>query len=153
VSLLLLVPLYALGALGLQWVLGRVVRVLEALGLYAAELPGRGIDWVARKLGGGPATGAAEKISEGFYLFTWKGPVTLLSYLVVVGLQVSVIVAYTELFAAWWPEGAWVFGLLSLVWLWLSVGLWGLLLYWVLWLVFGLWLGLLGAFWRLLFSS
>ena len=148
-DLLLLIPLYCLGALVVQWVLGRIVSVLTALGFYAAELPGRGIDWLARKLGGGRATGAAEKISEGVYLFTWKGPITLLSYLVIVGLQVGVIVTYTELFAAHWPATGWVFGVLSLGWLWLIIGLWGLILYWVIWLIFGLWLGLLGAFWGL----
>ncbi|MBI4589041.1 MAG: hypothetical protein HY725_09395 [Candidatus Rokubacteria bacterium] len=148
-SLLLGIPLYCLGALVVQWLLNRVVRFLSTLGLYAAELPGRGIDWVARKLGGGPATGAAEKISAGVYLLTWKGPITLFSYLVIVGSQVGVIVTYTELFAAQWPGVGWVFGLLSLVWLWLSIGLWGLVLYWIVWLIFGLWLGLLGAFWGL----
>ena len=52
--------------------------------------------------------------------------------------------------AGWtgWSAG-WVFGLLSLVWLWLSIGFWGLILYWIVWLIFGLWLGLLGAFWNL----
>jgi len=147
VSLLLGIPLYCLGALVIQWVLTRVVRLLGALGLYAAELPGRGADWLAQRLGGGRATGTAEKISEGVYFFTWKGPITLLSYLLVVGLQVGVIVAYTESFAARWPAAGWVFGIMSLVWLWLSVGFWGLLLYWIIWLIFGVWLGLLGAFW------
>lgn len=149
VSLVLAVPLYCLGALVVQWGLNRAIRFLRAIGLTVALLPGRGLDWMARKLGGGPATGVAEKISEGVYLVTWKGPVTLVSYLMIVGFQVGVIVAYTELFAAGWPEAGWVFGLLSLVWLWLSIGLWGLLLYWILWLVFGLWLGLLSAFWGL----
>lgn len=146
-SLLLGISLYCLGALAIQWVLIRVVRLLNALGVYAAELPGRGLDWLARRLGGGRATGAAERISEGFYLFTWKGPVTLLSYLVVVGIQVGVIVTYTELFAMRWPHAGWVFGLMSLVWLWLAIGFWGLILYWIVWLIFGLWLGLLGVFW------
>jgi len=149
VSLLLGIVLYCLGALVVQWVLRRVVRLLGALGFYAAVLPGRGVDWLARRLGGGRATGAAERISEGVYLFTWKGPVTLFSYLVVVGVQVGVIVTYTELFAARWPDAGWLFGLLSLVWLWLSIGFWGLILYWIVWLIFGLWLGLLGAFWNL----
>ena len=147
-SLLLGIPLYCLGAVVIQWVINRVIRLLSAVGLYAAELPGRGIDRVARMLGGGRATGAAERISEGVYFLTWKGPITLLSYLVVVGFQVGVIVAYTEIFAARWPAAGWVFGIMSLVWLWLSVGFWGLLLYWIIWLIFGLWLGLLGAFWR-----
>ncbi len=143
-------PLYCLGALVLQWILNRVVRILRALGLYAADLPGRGMDWLAGRLGGGRATGAAEKISEGVYLFTWKGPITLLSYLVVVGVQVAAIVSYTELFIAQWPRAGWVFVVLSLVWLWLSIGFWGLIVYWIIWLIFGLWLGLLGAFWGLL---
>ncbi len=149
VSLLLGIVLYCLGALVVQWVLRHVVRLLGVLGFYAAVLPGRGVDWLARRLGGGRPTGAAEKISEGVYLFTWKGPVTLLSYLVVVGFQVAVIVTYTELFAARWPGAGWLFGLLSLVWLWLSIGFWGLILYWIVWLIFGLWLGLLGEFWNL----
>ena len=149
VSLLVGIPLYCLGALVVQWALRYVIRILGALGFYAAELPGRGMDWLARRLGGGRATGAAEKISAGVYLFTWKGPVTLLSYLVVVGVQVAVIVAYTEVFVAQWPRAGWVFGLLSLVWLWLSIGFWGLTLYVVVWVIFGLWLGLLRAFWEL----
>ncbi len=146
-SLLVGLVLYGLGALFVQWVLSGVVRLLSALGFYAAELPGRGVDWLAQRLGGGRPTGAVGRISEGFYLFTWKGPITLLSYLLVIGLQVAVIVTYTELFAARWPAAGWVFGLLSLVWLWLGVGLWGLVLYWIVWLIFGVWLGLLGAFW------
>ena len=59
----------------------------------------------------------------------------------------GVIVAYTELFITQWPATGWVFGVLSLVWLWLSIGFWGLILYWIVWLIFGLWLGVLGAFW------
>lgn len=148
-SLLVGVLLYCLGAIVIQWILSRVVGLLSALGVYAAEFPGRGLDWLARRLGGGRATGAAGRISEGFYLLTWKGPITLLSYLLVVGFQVAVIVTYTELFIARWPATGWVFGVLSLVWLWLSIGFWGLILYWIVWLIFGLWLGLLGAFWGL----
>lgn len=143
------IPLYCLGALVIQWILSGAARLLSALGGAAAELPGRGVDWLARRLGGGRATGAAGKISEGFYLFTWKGPITLFSYLLVVGFQVGVIVTYTEIFVARWPALGWVFGLMSLVWLWLAVGFWGLILYWIVWLVFGLWLGLLGTFWGL----
>ena len=148
-SLLIGIPLYCLGALVVQWVLGHVVRLLGALGFYAAVLPGRGVDWLARRLGGGRATGAAERISEGVYLFTWKGPITLLSYLIVVGVQVGVIVSYTEFFVAQWPGAGWVFALLALVWLWLSIGFWGLIVYFIVWVIFGLWLGVLRAFWEL----
>ena len=149
-SLLLGIPLYCVGALVVQWVLRHVVRLLGALGFYAAVLPGRGVDWLARRLGGGRATGAAERISEGVYLFTWKGPITLLSYLIVVGVQVGVIVSYTEFFVAQWPSAGWVFALLALVWLWLSVSFWGLIVYFIVWVIFGLWLGVLRAFWELI---
>ena len=148
-SLLLGIPLYCLGALVVQWVLRHVVRFLGALGFYSAVLPGRGADWLARRLGGGRATGAAERISEGVYLFTWKGPITLLSYLIVVGVQVGVIVSYTEFFVAQWPDAGWVFALLALVWLWLSIGFSGLIVYFIVWVIFGLWLGVLRAFWEL----
>lgn len=143
----LFIPTAFVFSLLLSFILG----LLNLLGFGIAALPGIGGDWVSSKLGISPAEDSpASKFNTFMYIFTWAGPIYLMSQLLIIGLYASGVTVFTGLFISWFPGAETTLQVLAFIWLWSVIGFTGLIAYALLLSVLKIWLGSLGIFWSVL---
>lgn len=137
--------------------MGFGLSLLNLIGLGVAGLAGLAGNWIAKRFGvANPEGSVAERFNTGMYVFTWAGPVYLISQVLIFLLQATGITFVTGLFIHWFPGAQTTLQILGFLWLWMSIGISGLLAYAVVLWILKIWLGSLGIFWALmdaLFSS
>ena len=124
-----------------------LLDLLSIAGVRVAALPGAGFDWLLGKLGVEQRDDStASKFTWGMNIFTWAGPVYLISQLLVIALYASGVTVLTGQFIYWFPGAETTLQVLAVIWLWMGIGFTGLIAYWILLWVLKIWLGTLGVF-------
>ncbi len=143
--------LYIPSAFVCSIIMNFLLGLLEWIGIGAAALPGIGLGWVSHKLGFVPKeSSVAKKFNWGMYIFTWAGPIYLISQLLVIALYATGVTLFTGMFIHWFPQAETTLQVLGIIWLWMGIGFSGMIGYVILLWILKFWLGSLGIFWSIL---